>query len=96
MPGLADASDLQEEDAVVVEHVVDLLEEFAEKADADVLGHLEAGDFFVAALWEWDVAVVHAENLALAFFNTCLAQGVVSPCCLIYPQCNTRDVRAIM
>ena len=37
LPDLADASDLEEERAVVIEEVVDLLEERAVTTDADVL-----------------------------------------------------------
>ena len=67
MPGFADASDLEEEGAVVGEHVVDLFEEGGEVFYANMFGHFEAGDFVVAAGGEGNVAVVHAEDLGLGF-----------------------------
>lgn len=95
LPGFADAGDLQEEDAVVVEHVVDLFEKGGEVLDADVLGHLEAGDFVVAAGRNRDVAIVHAEDSALAFLNACLSQGVVAPCCLVSSEGDSRRVGSV-
>ena len=95
LPAFADAGDLQEEDAVVVEHVVDLFEEGGEVLDADVLGHFEAGDFIVAAGRDGDVAVVHAEDPALAFLDAGFSQGIVAPCCLVSSEGDSRRVGSV-
>lgn len=78
LPALAQPRDLQEEDAVVVEHVVDLLQERREVPHPDVLGHLEAGDLLVAARGHGDVAVVHTQNPALAFVDPSFAHRAVA------------------
>ena len=95
LPGFADPGDLQKEDAVVVKHVVDLFEEGGEVLDADVLGHFEAGDFVVAAGRDGDVAVVHAEDPALAFLDACLSQCVEAPCCLVSSEGDSRRVGSV-
>ena len=97
MPGFADARDLEEEGAVVGEHGVDLLEEGGEVFHADVFGHFEAGDFGVGAGGgEGDVAVVHAEDAALGFWDVGAAEGVVAPCCLVSAEGNSCDVGAVV
>ena len=95
LPAFADAGDLQKEDAVIIEHVVDLFEEGGEVLDADVLGHFEAGDFVVAAGRDGDVAVVHAEDPALAFLDAGLSQCVVAPCCLVSSEGDSRRVGSV-
>jgi hypothetical protein len=73
LPGLTETSNLEEEDTVIVKHLIDLLQEGLEVADTDVLGHLQAGDLVVQTSWNWDIAVVHAEDLALLLGDTGLA-----------------------
>ena len=103
MPGFADAGDLEEEDAVGVggggrggEHVVDLLEEGGEVFHADVFGHFETGYFVVAGSGDGDVAVVHAEDAGLGFWDVGAAEAVVAPCCLVSSQGDSCDVRAVV
>lgn len=60
LPRLAETSDLQEENTIVIEHVVDLGQESAEVTDTDVLGHLETGNLLVATLDARGIAVVGA------------------------------------
>jgi hypothetical protein len=75
LPARADAGDLEDEGAVVVEEVVHLLEEGRVLADADVFGHLER-DNLGEGLAGGDVAVVAAEDAALVLGNAVLAHAV--------------------
>lgn len=96
LPALAQPRDLQEEDAVVVEHVVDLPQERREVPHAHVLGHFQAGDLAVAARGYGDVAVVHAQNPALAFFDPRFAHRVVAEGGLVPTQRHARGVGAVL
>lgn len=60
LPRLPKTGDLEEEDTVVVQHIVDLTQERGEVSYANMFGHLETSDFTVAAGTGGDVAVVHA------------------------------------
>lgn len=77
LPGLAETRELDVHGAVVLEHVVALAEEGGESANTDVLAHLELGD--LVELLGGDVAVVHAEDLALALGDAGAAEAVVTP-----------------
>ena len=79
LPAAAQARDLQKEHAVIIQHIVNLLEERREVAHADVLGHLEARDLVVAADGHGDVAVVGADDAALGLGHAVLAQAGVAP-----------------
>lgn len=96
LPGLSQTSVLQEEDTIVVEHVVNLLAETAEVADTNVLSHLEAGDLVVAAGGHGDVAVVHAQNLALLLGNANLAHSSVAPGRLVAAEGDTGDLGSVV
>ena len=50
---------------------------------ADVLGHFQTGDFFIASGRQGDVTIIHTEDLALAFFYPRSSQCIVAPRCLI-------------
>ena len=89
LPRLAKSSNLQEENSVIIKHVVNLFQERLEVADTDVLSHLEAGDLVVFALWNGDIAIVHAEDSALLFSDTSLAETVVSPGSLVTAKGDT-------
>lgn len=54
-----------------------------------MLSHLEAGDLVVLALWNGNVAIVHAEDSALLFGDTSLAETVVSPGSLVTAKGDT-------
>lgn len=96
LPRLSKTSDLQEEDTVVVQHVVNLLQELGEVTDTDMLGHLKAGDLVVAALRDWDVPVVHAQDVTLLLRYTDLAHGVIAPGRLVAPKGDTSSLRAVI
>lgn len=96
LPSLSETSNLQEEDTIVIKHVVDLGKEASKVTDTDVLGHLKTGDLVVAALGNRNVAVVHAENLALLLGDANLAHGAVAPGGLVATKSNTGDLGAIV
>ena len=83
LPGAAQTSDLEEEDTIIIQHVIDLLQETVEVADTDVLGHLEAGNLLVTTLGDGDITVVHAQDLALLLGDASLAQSIVTPGSLV-------------
>ena len=83
LPGATETGDLEEEDTIVIEHVIDLLQETVEVADTDVLGHLEAGNLLVTTLGDGNITVVHAQDLALLLGDASLAQGIVTPGSLV-------------
>lgn len=89
LPSLSETSILKEEGTIVVEHVVDLVQEGGEVTDTDVLGHLKTGDSLVAALGDRNVAVVHAQDLALLLRNSNLAHSSVTPSSLVAAQSDT-------
>ena len=96
LPSLAETSVLEEEDTVVVEHVVNLGQESREMADTDVLSHLKTGDLVVTTLGNGDITVVHAQNLALLLGDASLAHGVVAPGGLVASKSDTGDVGAVV
>lgn len=96
LPLLAETGDLEEEDTIVIEHIADLGCKTAEVTHTDVLGHLETGDLLVAASWDRDIAVVHAENVGLILSDARFPQAVVAPLCLVATESYTRDVSAVV
>ena len=96
LPSLTETSDLEEEDTIVVEHVVNLAEERAQVADTDVLGHLETGNLVVATRRKGNITVVHAENVGLALFDARLPEAVVAPSSLVATESDTSDVSAVV
>lgn len=96
LPRLAQTSDLQEEDTIVVQHVIDLRKEGSEVTDTDVLGHLETGDLLVAAINPRSVTVVKAQDTALRILNTSIAKTLVTPSSLVTTQGDTGDLSTIV
>lgn len=96
LPSFAKSSNLQEEDTVIVEHVVDLAEESTQVTDTDVLSHLKTGDLVVATRGDGNFAVIHAENVGLFSLNASLPETVVAPSSLVTTQRNTSDLCAIV
>lgn len=94
LPGLAKASNLQEESSIVIKHLVNLSQEGLEVADTNVLGHLETSDLVVAACWDWDVAVIHAKNSGLLLRDTDSAEASVTPGGLVASKGDTSNVGA--
>jgi hypothetical protein len=89
LPRATQTRNLQEEDTIVVHHVINLLKESLKEADADVLSHLETSDLVVTTLGNRDIAVVHAQNLALLLGDARLTQRIVSPRGLVAAQSDT-------
>lgn len=92
LPRFPKTRNLEEEDAVIIQHVINLSAKAREVANADVLGHFEACDLVVSTFRHRDVAVVHAEDFALLFRNPCLAHGAVAPGRLVAAQGDPRDM----
>lgn len=63
---------------------------------ADVFGHFETGDAFEAALGDGDVAVVHAQDVALLFGDAGLAETVVTPGGLIATKGDTGHMGTVV
>lgn len=96
LPRLAETSDLEEENTIIVEHIVALLHETLEVADADVLGHLQAGNLVISALASRDIAVIHAKNLALLLGNAGLTESGVAPLGLVAAESDAGSLGAIV
>lgn len=96
LPCLAKTSDLQEEDTVVLKHVVDLSEEATQVTNTDVLSHLETCDLVVTTSGDWDFAVVHAENPRLVLLDTSPPETAVTPGSLVAAECDTSDVSTVV
>lgn len=94
LPALAKTSNLQEENTIVVKHLVDLTQEGSEVADTNVLSHLKAGDLVVTTLWNWDVTVIHAQDAGLLLWNAGIAEASVTPGSLIASKSDTGNVCA--
>ena len=94
LPSLAKSSNLQEESSIVIEHLIDLSQERLEMADTNVLSHFKAGDLVVAAFWDWNIAVIHAENAGLLLWNTDAAETGVTPGGLVASESDTGNVGA--
>lgn len=94
LPALAKTGDLEEEDTLIIQHAVNLLEESLEVTNTNVLGHLETSNLLVATIRDRDIAIVHAENLALLLGNTSLAHGAVAPGSLVAAESDTSNLGA--
>lgn len=96
LPWLAKTGDLQKEDTVVVKHVIDLAQELAEVAHANVLRHLKTGDLLEATLRRDDVTVVVAKDARLLLGNASLAETAVTPGSLVAAKRDTSSVSAVV
>lgn len=96
LPVWAQASDLEQEDTVVVEKVVDLAEERLVAADTDVLSHLKRHDLGVRATAAGDVAVVEAEDTRARGVATVLLDTVVAELGLLLRDSDASDVAAVV
>jgi len=96
LPCFAETSDLEEEDTVIVKHVINLAEERAQVADTDVFGHFETGNFIVAAGRKWYVTVVHAEDVGLVLLDSRLAEAIVAPSSLVAAKSNASHMGTIV
>lgn len=96
LPRLAETSNLQEEDTIVIKHVVDLGQEAGEVAHTDVLSHFKTGDLLVASGNTWSITVVQAVDAALRVFDTGIAETIVTPGSLVTTKSDTSNVSAIV
>lgn len=96
LPGLAETSDLEEEDTIILKHIVNLRQEGREMTNTDVLGHLETGDLLVTALNTGRITVIGANDTALRFLNASLAETVVTPGSLVAAKSNTGNLGAVV
>ena len=96
LPRLTETSHLQEENTVIIEHVIDLSQEGVEVANTDVLRHLETGDLLVASFGTGSITVVHTENAALGLIDTSLTETIVTPLGLVTTKSDTSDVSTIV
>jgi len=96
LPGLSQSSDLQEENSVIVHHLVTLSQEASEMSNANVLSHLKAGDLVVFAFRDGDVTIIHAENVALLLGDTSLSKSVVTPSGLVASKSDTSSLCTIV
>jgi hypothetical protein len=96
LPSLTETSVLEEENTIVVKHVMNLLQEAGEMADTNVLRHLKTGDLLVTTDGNGNITVIHAENLTLLLGNTGLAHTAVTPSGLVTAESDTSNVGAIL
>lgn len=96
LPKLAQTSHLQEENTVIIKHVINLGQKRGEVTDTDVLRHLQAGDFLVASRNSGSITVVGAKDTALRLLNTSFAESIVTPGSLVATESDTGDMGTIM
>ena len=96
LPVGTDTSDLEDEDAVVVEEVVHLAEESGVATDTNVLGHLERDDLGVRGAATGNVAVVEAEDACARSITTVGRNAVVAELGLVLAEGDTGDLAAVV
>ena len=96
LPCLAETSDLEKEDTIVLKHIVDLTEEATQVTNTDVLSHLETSNLVVTTRGNGDLAVVHAEDLGLILLDTNAPETVVAPGSLVATECDPSDVSTVV
>ncbi len=96
LPALSQTSNLEVENTVILQHIIALLQERSKMSDTNVLGHFETGDLVVLALGHGNVAIIHAQNIALLVGNTGLAKSIVTPGSLVTTKCDTSSLGAIV
>lgn len=96
LPRFAQTGDLQEEDTVIIEHIVDIRQKGREVTDTDVLGHFETCDLLIPAGNDRGITVVHAQNAALGFVDATLPERIVSPGGLVAAESDTGNVSSVV
>lgn len=94
LPGLSQTRELDVHGAIVLEHVVALAEKSCELLDANVLTHLELSD--LVELLFGDVAIVHAEDVALVLGDARAAESVGGVRSTLLGDRDTGDLRAVV
>lgn len=96
LPALSQTSNLEVEDSIIIHHIIALLEEASKMSDTNVLSHLETCDFVVFALWNWDIAVIHAKNFGLFLSNSSPSETIVTPGSLVTAQSDTSSLSTVV
>jgi hypothetical protein len=96
LPALPQSSNLQEENTIVIKHVVNLSQESSEVSNTDVLGHLQAGDLVVLSGGDRRITVIGTDNARLRFLNTITTKSVVTPSSLVTSKSDTGDMGSVV
>jgi len=96
LPGLSQSSNLQEENSIIVHHLVALSQEASKMSNTNMLSHLETGDLIVFSFRDRDITIIHAENVALLLRDASLAKSVVAPSGLIATKSDTSSFCTIV
>jgi len=92
----AETSNLENEDAIIIEQVVDGFEVSLVTTDTDVLGHFQADDFGEGTLLPGDVAIVHAQNTSTTGVASVVLNPVIAEFRLIFGESNTGCVTVVV
>jgi len=96
LPSRTNASDLKDEDAVVIEQVVHLLHESGVAANANVFGHLQADDLGKVTRSTGDFTVVHAQDSSLVGGDTIVLDAFVAKLGLVLSEGDTSDIATVV
>jgi hypothetical protein len=96
LPALSQSSNLQEENSIIIHHLVTLSQEAGKMSDTNVLGHFDTGNLVVFAFRNWDITVIHAEDVALLLRDASLAKSIITPCGLVAAKSNTSSFCTII
>ena len=94
LPSLTETGELDIHSTIILKHIVALAEESGKLLDTDVLAHLELGDLVELLLG--NVAVVHAQNVALLGSNASGTKSVSSVSSTLLGNGNTGDLGAVV
>jgi hypothetical protein len=94
LPSLTETRELDVHSTIILEHVVALAEESGKLLDTDVLAHLELRDLVELLLG--NVAVIHAQNVALLGGDTSSTESVSSVGSTLLGNGNTGDLGAVV
>lgn len=94
LPSSTETGNLEEEETVIVKHILDLKQELVELADSDVLSHLETSD--LVPLLAGDITVIHALDASLGGGDAVLLDAVVSEGSLVQAEGDTSRVSSVV
>lgn len=96
LPRLPQTGDLEQEAPIVIKHTVNLSQEAGKVLDTNVLGHLETSDNLIPALGDWNITVIHAQDIALLLRDTSASKTIVTPLGLVATKSDTSDMGTIV
>ena len=96
MPRGSNASNLEHEDAVVVQQFVHLPHEGTIPPDTNVLRHLETDDLGEVTGATRNLAIVHAEDTGLVRSHTVVFDAVIAKLCLVFAKGDASDVATVV